>query len=129
MSDSIVQKLSKLNLEVPNITIPSINKFDLESKDLNTRSMPSSPTRSSSFPRNVRTNSSSLIKSDSANGASDIDALSGLKPYLQDLITRVDNGSYIQEIRELTQVPILIRAEIGMALPCLTVRALNPFCE
>lgn len=129
MSDSIIQKLTKLNLEVPNISIPSINKADLGSRDLNTRSMPSSPTRSSSFPKNVRTNSSSLIKSDSTNGASDIDALSGLKPYLQDLITRVDSGSYIQEIRELTQVPILIRAEIGMALPCLTVRALNPFCE
>lgn len=54
---------------------------------------------------------------------------SGLAPYLQDVITKVEGNSYIQEIRELRQVPVLLRAEIGMALPCLTVRALNPFAE
>lgn len=126
MSDSLVQKLSKLNLEVPQLSIPSISKLGQESKDLNTRSMPSSPTRSS-FPKNARTNSSSLINTELEN--CDPDAVGGLKPYLQDLITRVENGYCIQEIRELGQVPILIRAEIGMALPCLTVRSLNPFCE
>lgn len=126
MSDSLVQKLSKLNLEVPQLSIPSISQLGQESKDLNTRSMPSSPTRSS-FPKNARTNSSSLINTELEN--CDPDAVGGLKPYLQDLITRVENGYCIQEIRELGQVPILIRAEIGMALPCLTVRSLNPFCE
>lgn len=35
--------------------------------------------------------------------------------------------AYVQEIKELNMVPILVRAEIGMALPCLSVRALNPF--
>lgn len=131
ISDSIVEKLAKLNLDVPSLSIPAIRKENPESKDiLNTKSMPSSPTHSS-FPRNVRTNSSSLIKADSGNGSGggDIDALSGLKPYLQDLNIRVENDSYIQEIKELTQVPVLIRAEIGMALPCLTVRVLNPFSE
>lgn len=54
---------------------------------------------------------------------------SGLAPYLQPVITRVEGSSCIQEIRELKQVPVLLRAEIGMALPCLTVRALNPFAE
>lgn len=46
--------------------------------------------------------------------------------------TRVDESSgvekaYVQEIKELDLVPVLVRAEIGMALPCLSVRALNPF--
>ena len=50
-----------------------------------------------------------------------------LEPYLKDCITRVEDNNYVQEIRELRQVPILLRAEIGMSLPCLTVRALNPF--
>lgn len=54
---------------------------------------------------------------------------SGLAPYLQDVLTRVEGNSYIQEIRELQPVPVLLRAEIGMALPCLTVRILNPFTE
>lgn len=52
-----------------------------------------------------------------------------LAPYLQDVVTRVEGDSNIQVIRELQQVPVLIRAEIGMALPCLTVRVLNPFAE
>ena len=52
-----------------------------------------------------------------------------LSPYLRDCITRVEGNKYIQEIRELKQVPVLLRAEIGMSLPCLTVRVLNPFAE
>lgn len=54
---------------------------------------------------------------------------SGLAPYLQSVVTRVEGTSFIQEIRELRLVPVLLRAEIGMALPCLTVRILNPFAE
>ncbi|KAM9932326.1 hypothetical protein OXX80_008036 [Metschnikowia pulcherrima] len=50
-----------------------------------------------------------------------------LEPYLKDCITRITDNNFIQEVRELTQIPILLRAEIGMSLPCLTVRALNPF--
>lgn len=53
----------------------------------------------------------------------------GLGPYLQDAITRVEGNSCIQEIRELSPVAVLLRAEIGMALPCLTVRILNPFAS
>lgn len=52
-----------------------------------------------------------------------------LAPYLKDCITRVEGHLYVQEIRELKQVPVLLRAEIGMSLPCLTVRVLNPFAE
>ena len=50
-----------------------------------------------------------------------------LDAYLKNVITREEKGQYIQEIRELKQVPVLLRAEIGMALPCLTVKVLNPF--
>lgn len=50
-----------------------------------------------------------------------------LGPYLAACVTRVEDKAFIQEVRELTQVPILLRAEIGMSSPCLTVRALNPF--
>lgn len=51
----------------------------------------------------------------------------GVKPYLEHVITKVEGDLCIQVIKELHQVPVLIRAEIGMALPCLTVRVLNPF--
>ncbi|SCW02706.1 LAFE_0F12486g1_1 [Lachancea fermentati] len=52
-----------------------------------------------------------------------------LENFISSTITRKENDHNIQEIRELHQVPILLRAEIGMALPCLTVRALNPFMK
>ncbi|CEP63761.1 mRNA-binding translational repressor SSD1 LALA0_S09e01904g [Lachancea lanzarotensis] len=47
--------------------------------------------------------------------------------FLSEVITRQANDNNIQEIRELHRVPVLLRAEVGMALPCLTVRVLNPF--
>lgn len=50
-----------------------------------------------------------------------------LETYLAECKTRVEGDNYIQEVRELAKVPILLRAEIGMTLPCLTVRTLNPF--
>lgn len=52
-----------------------------------------------------------------------------LAPYLADCIMRVEGYHCVQEIRELKQVPVLLRAEIGMSLPCLTVRVLNPFAN
>lgn len=55
------------------------------------------------------------------------DSDDALAPYLRSITTRKESQYNIQEIRELGQVPVLIRAEIGMALPCLTVRILNPF--
>ncbi|CUM62779.1 uncharacterized protein PRCAT00000337001 [Priceomyces carsonii] len=119
-SDTITEKLSKLNLEPPSLVVPPLRSH--QTKDSNTKSMPSSPTKLS-FPKNIRTNSSSIIESD-AN-----EPYNGLMPYLQDVVTRVEGENYIQEIRELSQVPVLIRAEIGMALPCLTVRILNPFAD
>lgn len=119
-TDSIAEKLAKLNISPPTLGVPTLKKAGPET-DTSTRSMPSSPTHSA-FPKNVRTNSSSILKNDT-------DPSSGLAPYLQDVITRVEGDSNIQVIKELIQVPVLIRAEIGMALPCLTVRVLNPFAE
>lgn len=118
--DSIVEKLRKMNLEPPKLTLPTLKKTkEVVDEDV-TRSMPSSPTQSH-IPQNVRTNSSSLIEESEGSSAA------GLAPYLQNLETRIDGDSHIQIVRELTEVPVLLRAEIGMTLPCLTVRVLNPF--
>ncbi|ABN64374.2 Exosomal 3'-5' exoribonuclease complex, subunit Rrp44/Dis3 [Scheffersomyces stipitis CBS 6054] len=125
-TDSIIEKLARLNLEPPSLSIPALKSSSGTSENEptqgkeSTRSMPSSPTQSE-FPKNTRTNSSSLLQNDAS-----ADSFNGLAPYLQDTITRPGN---VQVIKELNQVPVLIRAEIGMALPCLTVRVLNPFAE
>ncbi|ODQ68117.1 RNB-domain-containing protein [Nadsonia fulvescens var. elongata DSM 6958] len=46
---------------------------------------------------------------------------------LENIVTRVDNDSYIQEIRELQHIPVILRVEFGKTGPCLTVRVPNPF--
>lgn len=126
--ETITEKLLSMNLDLPQLSIPTLSKTAGIQRDANTKSMPSSPIRTD-FPKNLRTNSSSIIGTDTEGNSNEVDVVGGLKPYLLNLTTRVEDGSYIQEIRELTQVPVLLRAEIGMALPCLTVRVLNPFLD
>lgn len=110
--DSIIEKLGAMHIDVPKVTTPQVK---------NTwQSMPSSPSRTL-FGGTSRPSSGSFLDAKPDDG--------GLSPYLQDVITRVENKSYIQEIREMQPVPVLLRAEIGMALPCLTVRILNPFAD
>lgn len=52
-----------------------------------------------------------------------------LDPYFKDLNTEIDGTNYMQDIKLLSKVPVILRSEVGMALPCLTVRVLNPFCN
>ncbi|CAI5759697.1 unnamed protein product [Candida verbasci] len=113
-TDSIIEKLSKLNLEPPKLLIPQLK----QNYEKNSKSMPNSPTQE--VPKNLRTNSSSVVAEESEKG---------LAPYIQDVTTKIEGENHIQVIKELSQVPILLRAEIGLALPCLTVRVLNPFTE
>lgn len=54
-----------------------------------------------------------------------------LAPFFENVVTRVDakTGERVQEIRVLQHVPVLLSAELGSNIPCLTVRALNPFAK
>lgn len=114
--DKLSDKLSRMGLEVPHVNIPSYNN---DNQSLGAKSGSNSPSKLS-LSEELRRNSSRLSSPDRRNV---------LKPYLQNLKLRVENNYYIQEVSEMAQVPILLRAEIGMALPCLTVRVLNPFCD
>ncbi|CAN6640195.1 protein Ssd1p [Trichomonascus vanleenenianus] len=67
-------------------------------------------------------NASSCAVSDSQGAAT-------LESYLEGLITRTEKENRVQEIRVLQHVPILLRAEVGKSIPCLTVRTLNPFAR
>lgn len=110
LPDNIVEKLAKLHIKAPSVTTPQARSLSVSSSRI-------------LFGGNSRPSSGSFL--DTQSGPSN----DGLSPYLQDVITRVENKSYIQEIREMQPVPVLLRAEIGMALPCLTVRILNPFAD
>jgi len=52
-----------------------------------------------------------------------------LNAYKSLCVTKLDGDEHIQQIKVMQRIPVLLRAEIGMALPCLTVRTLNPFMD
>ena len=139
-TESLSEKLRKMNLDPPVLRVPSVKAKQYNDGDavsasslkgeVLTKSMPASPTHAH-IPHNARTNSSSIIadSSEIPGRGQNKNASAGLAPYLQDIETRREGDSNIQVIRELTEVPVLLRAEIGMTLPCLTVRVLNPFMQ
>ncbi|KAK9373899.1 uncharacterized protein V1513DRAFT_480069 [Lipomyces chichibuensis] len=91
------------------------------------KSLPPSPTkRSPSVNSDKPQRTASMTK---INSLGDAATANPLDAYLGDVVTRVDGTQFIQEIRELQHVPVLLRAEIGKSLPCLTVRTLNPFAS
>ncbi|KAF7499831.1 hypothetical protein DV113_002115 [Geotrichum candidum] len=69
----------------------------------------------------------SLDKSDAANYSETAGKV--LAPYFENVIKREENGERVQEIRVLQHVPVLLSAELGNSIPCLTVRAVNPFTQ
>lgn len=133
ISSDLVEELEKLKLTPPRFDIPSSEGSisgggsssggDFSDDTFTTQSLPTTPVDNPKRIFNERTSSSSKIDkiSKNENGKSAIDV------YLENLTLRIEGEDYIQEVKELSTIPILLRAEIGMALPCLTVHALNPF--
>lgn len=50
-----------------------------------------------------------------------------LEKYLKDALTRKEGNDHIQEIKMLRHVPVIIKAELGKNIPCITIRTVNPF--
>ncbi|KAG7800024.1 hypothetical protein KL929_000940 [Ogataea haglerorum] len=128
ISAELAKKLEALNIRPPKVTVPT-QKTAVE-RAAGAGSVKSAPETSpiGTLERNASDPQRSLSTATaSLSTKNPVDQDPALAPYLSDCITRVENDSYIQEIRELKQVPILLRSEVGMALPCLTVRTLNPF--
>jgi len=101
---------------------------DFSEEGFTTQSLPTTPIDGGSRRMfNERTSSSSKIDSLKNFKSSTNSSSSAIDSYLEELTLRIEGEDYIQEIKELGNIPILLRAEIGMALPCLTVHALNPF--
>lgn len=49
------------------------------------------------------------------------------KSMADELVLREEDSNCIQEIRALQHVPVLVRAQVGKGIPCITVRTINPF--
>ncbi|KAI7135585.1 RNB-domain-containing protein [Hortaea werneckii] len=53
--------------------------------------------------------------------------LSNKDKYLGYFSLREEGGNYIQDVKEMTRVPVLLKTDLTKSPPCLTIRSLNPY--
>ncbi|KAJ5578017.1 Virulence protein SSD1 [Penicillium hispanicum] len=98
----------------------------LNSADRSTQSMPPSPTRNGHLQQGPhRTRSDPKI----ASGTNDApeNKLTNKEKYLQLFKLREEDGEFIQDVTEMTRVPIILKTDLSKSPPCLTVRSVNPY--
>ncbi|KAJ5091758.1 hypothetical protein NUU61_006628 [Penicillium alfredii] len=98
----------------------------LNSGDRSTQSMPPSPTRNGHLQQGPhRTRSDPKI----ASGTNDApeNKLTNKEKYLDLFKLREENGDFIQDVTEMTRVPIILKTDLSKSPPCLTVRSVNPY--
>ncbi|KAI0388816.1 hypothetical protein F5Y17DRAFT_451478 [Xylariaceae sp. FL0594] len=90
-----------------------------------TQSVPGSPARGSSGAAGVlhRTRSDSKVTITEAVET----RLTNKEKYLKLFALRQEGGEYIQDVREMTRVPIILKTDLSKSPPCLTIRSLNPY--
>ncbi|KAI0135268.1 RNB-domain-containing protein [Daldinia grandis] len=89
-----------------------------------TQSVPGSPTRSSSNPGILhRTRSDSKVPMAEAVET----RLTNKEKYLKLFALREEGGEYIQDVTEMTRVPVILKTDLSKSPPCLTIRSLNPY--
>ncbi|KAF2206705.1 hypothetical protein CERZMDRAFT_52619 [Cercospora zeae-maydis SCOH1-5] len=89
--------------------------------DRHTQSGPPSPARNGLAPQ--RSKSDSRVLNSSAPEARP----NNKDKYLGLFTLREENGSYIQDVKEMTRVPVLLKTDLTKSPPCLTIRSLNPY--
>ncbi|KAI1178454.1 hypothetical protein F4777DRAFT_537718 [Nemania sp. FL0916] len=90
-----------------------------------TQSVPGSPNRTSSNAAGVlhRTRSDSKVPIAEAVET----RLTNKEKYLKLFTLREEGGEYIQDVTEMTRVPIILKTDLTKSPPCLTIRSLNPY--
>ncbi|KAI2643138.1 hypothetical protein GGS21DRAFT_494 [Xylaria nigripes] len=89
-----------------------------------TQSVPGSPNRSSNTAGVLhRTRSDSKVPVAEAVETH----LTNKEKYLKLFTLREEGGEYIQDIKEMTRVPIILKTDLTKSPPCLTIRSLNPY--
>ncbi|KXT01518.1 hypothetical protein AC578_4527 [Pseudocercospora eumusae] len=90
--------------------------------DRATQSGPPSPTRNGLAPQRSKSDSRVLNNSNAPEAR-----LSNKDKYLGLFKLREENGDYIQDVKEMTRVPVLLKTDLTKSPPCLTIRSLNPY--
>ncbi|KAK5194737.1 Translational repressor [Exophiala xenobiotica] len=94
--------------------------------DRSVRSLPGSPGRNgSSVQGATRTQSDSKI----SRSAGDVpeNHLTDKEKYLTYFSLREEGGEYIQDVREMTRIPVILKTDMTKSPPCLTIRSMNPY--
>ncbi|KAJ5489973.1 Ribonuclease II/R [Penicillium expansum] len=98
----------------------------LNSADRSTQSMPPSPTRNGHHQQGPhRTRSDPKIAS--GTGDAPENKLTNKEKYLNLFKLREVDGEFIQDVTEMTRVPIILKTDLSKSPPCLTVRSVNPY--
>ncbi|KAI9711931.1 MAG: hypothetical protein M1828_001773 [Chrysothrix sp. TS-e1954] len=53
--------------------------------------------------------------------------LTDKEKYLKFFTLRETGGNYIQDVTEMTRVPVILKTDLTKSPPCLTIRSLNPY--
>ncbi|KAK3403284.1 hypothetical protein B0T20DRAFT_342526 [Sordaria brevicollis] len=90
-----------------------------------TQSVPGSPTQSAAETVGTlhRTRSDSKVPVGEAPEA----RLTNKEKYLKLFKLREEGGEYIQDVTEMTRVPVILKTDLTKSPPCLTIRSLNPY--
>uniref|UniRef100_A0A8H7KAY0 RNB domain-containing protein n=1 Tax=Bionectria ochroleuca TaxID=29856 RepID=A0A8H7KAY0_BIOOC len=89
-----------------------------------TQSVPGSPARTATNAGDLhRTRSDSKVPVGDAVES----RLTNKDKYLQLFTLREEGGDYIQDVTEMTRVPIILKTDLSKSPPCLTIRSLNPY--
>ncbi|KAJ5752614.1 hypothetical protein N7520_009531 [Penicillium odoratum] len=98
----------------------------LSSADRSTQSMPPSPTRNG-HPQQAPHRTRSDPKIASSTGDAPESKLTNKEKYLKLFKLREENGDFIQDVTEMSRVPIILKTDLSKSPPCLTVRSVNPY--
>ncbi|KAJ6013449.1 Virulence protein SSD1 [Penicillium herquei] len=98
----------------------------LNSADRSTQSMPPSPTRNGHLQQAPhRTRSDPKIASSTSDAPES--KLTNKEKYLKLFKLREEDGEFIQDVTEMSRVPIILKTDLSKSPPCLTVRSVNPY--
>ena len=97
----------------------------VSSNDRPTQSLPPSPTGTETAAEPLRASSDPKLAS-SANETPE-SKLSNKDKYLGFFKLREEGGEYIQDVTEMTRVPVILKTDLSKSPPCLTIRSMNPY--
>lgn len=89
-----------------------------------TQSVPGSPARSSTTGGDLqRARSDSRVPAPEAVES----RMRNKETYMKHFALREEDGEYIQDVTEMTRVPIILKTDLTKSPPCLTIRSVNPY--